>query len=125
MLVLRYGWDVNTWLSSTVIRKVRDAVIHEVRVNGIGISALLGGGVLDPSPRNAYLHLGGGDYLMRMNILIDIYGTVLSELPREPWIDNDFAYQLPAYYWVLRAMISKSTVDVSPEDVVDEVMRGR
>ncbi len=50
MLVLRYGWDVNAWLSSTVIRKVRDVIIHEVRIRSLEVNALLSRAI-DPSPQ--------------------------------------------------------------------------
>ncbi len=92
-----------------------------LRVRNTEINTLLGR-VIDPSPRDAYLYLGG-DYLMHLNILIDIYGTILSELPKEPWISNDLAYQLPAYYWTLRTMASRNTIDINPEDVINEIMR--
>ncbi len=122
VLVLKYGWNVNGWLSGTVIRRVRDVIIHEATVRGVGVDSLLGK-VADPDPLSAYLNLGG-DYLLRMNVLIDIYGTTLSELPREPWVGGDYAYQLPAYYWVLRAMVNRSRIDVDPGDVINEVVRG-
>lgn len=121
VLVLRYGWNVNDWLSGTVIRRVRDVIIHEATARGVGVNSLLGK-VADPDPLSAYLNLGG-DYLLRMNVLIDIYGTTLSELPREPWVGSDYAYQLPAYYWVLRAMVNRSRIDVDPNDVINEVVR--
>jgi hypothetical protein len=40
--------------------------------------------------------------------------TPLSELPtNEPWIKEDYAYQIPAYYYTLRTMISKKSIDIT------------
>jgi len=63
-----------------------------------------------------------GDYgLLENNIVINLTGAEhLSGLSTEPWIGKRYAYQIPAYYWVLRAMIRKG-VNVKPEDVLREI----
>ncbi|MFP3196459.1 MAG: hypothetical protein RXQ74_06280 [Caldivirga sp.] len=49
----------------------------------------------------------------------------LSELPREPWGGGRFAYQIPAYYWALRAMIERGSVNVDSDDVIKVINRSR
>jgi hypothetical protein len=63
-----------------------------------------------------------GDYgLLENNIVINLTGAEhLSGLSTEPWIGKRYAYQIPAYYWVLRAMIRKG-INVKPEDVLKEI----
>jgi energy-coupling factor transporter ATP-binding protein EcfA2 len=58
--------------------------------------------------------------MLRRNIAIYIgAATPLSELPTSvPWIKEDFAYQLPAYYHTLRAMVSKKSIDVTLDNVL-------
>jgi hypothetical protein len=59
--------------------------------------------------------------MLRRNIAIYIgAATSISELPtNEPWIREDYAYQVPAYYHTLRAMISKKSIDVTPSSVLN------
>ncbi|MFP3237929.1 MAG: hypothetical protein RXQ00_01860 [Caldivirga sp.] len=42
----------------------------------------------------------------------------LSELPSEPWVGGDYAYQVPAYHWALRTMVKGRKVNVEAEDVL-------
>jgi len=52
------------------------------------------------------------DYLLRGNIVIYTnMGTPISELPREPWIGKRCAFQIPAYYYALKAMARKKSLD--------------
>ncbi|KUO88141.1 MAG: hypothetical protein AT712_06480 [Caldivirga sp. CIS_19] len=60
--------------------------------------------------------------LLEENILISLVGAEgLSNLPGEPWIGRYYAYQIPAHYWVLRAMIRRGSINVKPEDVLKEI----
>jgi hypothetical protein len=62
------------------------------------------------------------DYgLLEKNIIINVglpRVTHLSELPSEPWVGRDYAYQIPAYYWALRAMIKRKSINVAPEEIL-------
>jgi len=62
------------------------------------------------------------DYgLLEKNIIINVglpRVTHLSELPSEPWVGRDYAYQIPAYYWALRAMIKRKSINVTPEEIL-------
>jgi hypothetical protein len=49
-------------------------------------------------------------------------GMKISDLPREPWIGKDYAYQIPAYYHALKIMANKRSTDISPEEVIREAM---
>jgi energy-coupling factor transporter ATP-binding protein EcfA2 len=63
------------------------------------------------------------DYLLRGNIAIYMnIGTPISELPREPWVGERYAFQIPVYYHVLKAMARKRSWDISPEDVIREAV---
>ncbi|MEM1606085.1 MAG: hypothetical protein QXW41_07585 [Fervidicoccaceae archaeon] len=59
---------------------------------------------------------------MRHNIIIYIAAAdEISEIPREPWIGREYAFQIPAYYYALRAMARKKSWEISPEDVRDVI----
>ncbi len=67
-----------------------------------------------------------------MNVFLNVYDYELrlSELPSEPWVrdvntDNVITIlpQLPAYYWVLRAMASKKSIGIEPSDVIKEIVK--
>ena len=58
--------------------------------------------------------------MLRRNIIIYIgAASSLSNIPvNEPWIMEDFAYQMPAFYHTLKIMISRRSIDVALKDVL-------
>jgi len=58
--------------------------------------------------------------MLRRNIIIYIgAASSLSKIPvNEPWIMEDFAYQMPAFYHTLKIMISRRSIDVALKDVL-------
>jgi len=59
--------------------------------------------------------------LLENNIVIDVSPPGvwhLSKLPSEPWIGKDYAYQIPAYYWAIRAVVEIGKANVTPEDLL-------
>ena len=61
------------------------------------------------------------DHLITNNIAIYVAALEkLAELPREPWIGRIYAFQIPAYYYTLRAIAKKNSLEVSIDDVVRE-----
>jgi hypothetical protein len=61
--------------------------------------------------------------MLRRNMAIYIgAATPLSELPiNEPWIKEDYAYQIPAYYYTLRTMISKKSINITLNSVLNNL----
>jgi energy-coupling factor transporter ATP-binding protein EcfA2 len=63
------------------------------------------------------------NYLLRGNVTFYTnIGIPISELPREQWIGERYAYQIPAYYYILKTMAKKKSWDISPEEVIREAM---
>jgi energy-coupling factor transporter ATP-binding protein EcfA2 len=61
--------------------------------------------------------------MLRHNIIIYIASSKeISEMPREQWIGREYAFQIPAYYYALKAMARKRSTDISPEEVIREAM---
>jgi len=58
--------------------------------------------------------------LLKHNVLIYTGGvyTYLSDIPRKEWVGRYHAYQIPAYYHVLKLMSERGSVEVRPEDVL-------
>jgi len=48
----------------------------------------------------------------------------ISPLPREPWVGERYAFQIPAYYYALRAIHRKRSTDIAPRDVLEEALKG-
>jgi hypothetical protein len=61
--------------------------------------------------------------MLRHNIIICVAAAdKISEIPREQWIGREYAFQIPAYYYALKAMARKRSTDISPEEVIREAM---
>ncbi|HWQ17763.1 MAG TPA: ATP-binding protein [Sulfolobales archaeon] len=61
------------------------------------------------------------DHLITNNIAIYVAAMErLTELPKESWVGRVYAFQIPAYYYTLRAIAKKNSLEVSINDVVRE-----
>jgi len=60
------------------------------------------------------------DVLLRENIAIYVDNRFhkLSELPPDTWISSRCAFQLPIYYWILKAIAEHRTLNVDVESVM-------
>jgi len=64
------------------------------------------------------------DAMLGENAVIEYYATdFLSELPKEPWVSRYMAFQIPAYYHVLRAIVLEGEVDVGPRRVLEVLVK--
>ncbi|MCG2864036.1 MAG: KAP family NTPase [Vulcanisaeta sp.] len=133
VLVVDYNWDYRRWLQEEVIERKIIRTLEEYeragRFSSIGkvLESLVDKGRAAAGDYGLGEFMGQpdaveGDYgFLENNIMINLTGAEhLSELPTEPWIGKRYAYQIPAYYWVLRAMIRKG-INVKPEDVLEEI----
>jgi len=129
-LVIRYGWDVRRWLQDRVIDHVIQVLTSAAKQEGKlptdvleRLIELARGnakdlGLSDTAHPDAVMGYFG---LLESNVIINVRlpGTVyLSELPREPWVGRWYAYQIPAYYWVVKAIIEKGSINVGVGDVL-------
>jgi len=130
-LINDYDWDVKAWLQTGVINHIENAIKkHAANTFNSTEEALkwlikkgsiaardYGLGEFTGQPDAVEGVLG----LLEENIMIDINPPGikhLSKLPNEPWMGRNHAYQIPAYYWALRAMIEKGTTNVKPDDIL-------
>ncbi|MDT7969508.1 MAG: ATP-binding protein [Vulcanisaeta sp.] len=130
-LINDYDWDVKAWLQTGVINHIENAIKkHAANTFNSTEEALKW---LIKKGSIAARDYGLGDFtgqpdavegvlgLLEENVMIDINPTGikhLSKLPNEPWMGRNHAYQIPAYYWALRAMIEKGTTNVKPDDIL-------
>jgi len=130
-LINDYDWDVKAWLQNRVINNIENTIkTHAANTFNSTEEALKW---LIKKGSVAARDYGLGDFtgqpdavegvlgLLEENIMIDINPPGikhLSKLPNEPWIGRNHAYQIPAYYWALRAMIEKGTTNVKPDDIL-------
>jgi len=54
-----------------------------------------------------------------MNTAFFIY---LTSLPKEPWIAETTAYQIPAHYWIMKAMVEEKISTPKPEHILRDVL---
>lgn len=60
------------------------------------------------------------DYLLKKNIImnVDVRFWKLSSLSKESWIGNDYAFQIPICYWILKTMYEKG-IDITTQNVLE------
>jgi len=59
------------------------------------------------------------------NMVISFVGAEpISPLPREPWVGRLYAFQIPAYYYALRAIHRKRSTGITPREILEEALRG-
>jgi len=62
---------------------------------------------------------------LKENIVVRVAGALsrISQLPREPWVGEEYAYQFPAYYYALRAIHRRKTLKIGPREIIEEAIR--
>ncbi len=58
--------------------------------------------------------------LLKHNVLIYTGGVYayISDIPKEEWVGRYYAYQIPAYYYALKAMVARRSLKVTPDDIL-------
>jgi energy-coupling factor transporter ATP-binding protein EcfA2 len=70
----------------------------------------------------AHIHLKTA--MLKHNVAVYVAGGVpISELPREDWVREYYAYQMPAFYHALRVALTRRSPYVTPDDVIGEAER--
>jgi energy-coupling factor transporter ATP-binding protein EcfA2 len=106
------------WIEDEVLRPVRD-VVEEVRgVLGEKLWDEIGVAVEDIDEADYRLKLS----MLRHNIAIYVAGaTHLTELPREGWVRERYAYQMPAYQHALKLAHERRDVRLKAESVLESL----
>jgi energy-coupling factor transporter ATP-binding protein EcfA2 len=106
------------WIEDEVIRPVGD-VIEEVKgVLGGKLWAEIGVAVENVDEADYNLKQS----MLRHNIAIYIAGaTQLTELPRERWVRERYAYQIPAYYHMLKLVHERKDVRLKAENILENL----
>lgn len=130
-LINDYDWDVKAWLQNRVINHIENTIkthaANTFNSTEEALKWLIKKGGIAARDYGLEDFTGQPDAvegvlgLLEENIMIDINPPSikhLSKLPNEPWMGRNHAYQMPAYYWALRAMIEKGTTNVKPDDIL-------
>jgi energy-coupling factor transporter ATP-binding protein EcfA2 len=121
-LELIWGEGLRRWLEGEVINGIKGFVQHlpkkQKRKALEEISASL-----DKVDDIGWTDPGIWKPMLRHNVIIYVAAAdKISEIPREQWIGREYAFQIPAYYYALKAMARKRSWDISPEEVIREAM---
>ncbi|MFZ8795293.1 MAG: ATP-binding protein, partial [Acidilobaceae archaeon] len=106
------------WVEDEVIRPVGD-VVEEVK-------GVLRGKLWD-EVGVAVENVDEADYNLKQSMLkhsIAIYiagATQLTELPRERWVGERYAYQIPAYYHMLKLVHERKDVRLKAENILENL----
>ena len=111
-----YGWDYRRWIERQAIMRVIDTFRTYQEEQGLsGINDVLAR--LIEKGKAAASSYGLGEFTSQPDAVEGFFNPLrentmiylglpgleaLSEMPSEPWIGKYFAYQIPAYYWVIK-----------------------
>ncbi|RLE57937.1 MAG: hypothetical protein DRJ40_01660 [Thermoprotei archaeon] len=124
-----YAWDVERWLEREIVRcwslysmiRRSDVLLKYLRSVVEEIDSLA------PIPITEELkqqlpEVALTQELLRQNMVIPLEPTnhLLSEVPREEWIGREWAWQVPLYYYIFRAILEKEQKPTS-ETILREV----
>ena len=60
---------------------------------------------------------------MKRNVIMNTaFFIYLTSLPKEPWIAETTAYQIPAHYWIMKAMVEEKISTPKPEHILRDVL---
>jgi energy-coupling factor transporter ATP-binding protein EcfA2 len=106
------------WIKSDVIRRLVDALedastsIPEDRL-WVEVEKV----VDNIDVAHVYLKMA----MLKHNVAVYVAGSMpISELPREDWVREYYAYQMPALYHALKVALARRSPYVTPDDVIEE-----
>jgi len=109
---------LKTWIK-TMIDSLRKVAI-EAESQGVTIGAFLEH--LKRVLEDGVETLGSKPFynlMLKANIALEVVGSQpISELPREPWVSEMYAFQIPAYYHIARAMVLRGELGVGYSEVL-------
>jgi hypothetical protein len=137
-LINDYDWDVKAWLQNRVLNHIENTIkrhaANAFNSTEEALKWLIKRGSVAARDYGLGEFVGQPDAvegilgLLEENVMIDINPPGikhLSKLPNEPWIGRNHAYQIPAYYWALRAMIEKGTTNVKSDDILNIIKHSK
>jgi len=103
------------WVEEEVLAVVRELLDEAMRELGERLWDEL---------RVAVEELDEADYslkqsMLKHNIILYTTGYKVSELPRERWVGERYAYQIPAYYHALKLMVERANAKVTVEELLE------
>lgn len=115
-IIKSYNWNLEKWIRikiSELITCLREYSQSENR-NLISIIKEIEGNVDELSWRKIWT------YLLKNNIVIEIDDRFdkMSTIPRDESIGSSAAYQVPIYYYTMKCIVEKGSLDVDPSDIL-------
>jgi len=115
-IIKSHNWNLEKWIRikiSELITCLREYSQSENR-NLISIIKEIEGNVDELSWRKIWT------YLLKNNIVIEIDDRFdkMSTIPRDESIGSSVAYQVPIYYYTMKCIVEKGSLDVDPSDIL-------
>ncbi|RLE54118.1 MAG: hypothetical protein DRJ40_11610 [Thermoprotei archaeon] len=126
-IYIKYSGNLEAWLRQLIQEKIAPIYtlaidlqqleyLHEVLENPDNIRPMIPG---IQEPKYVITRI-----MYEINIATQLVPDWLSPRPRTSyWIGKYRAYQVPAYYWILKTMIEENTPDIEPRQVMDRVVK--
>jgi len=115
-IIRSHNWSLEKWIRmkiSEIITCLREYSQSENK-NLIDIIKEIEGNVDELSWRKIWR------YLLKNNIVIEIDDRFekMSTIPKDESIGSSAAYQIPIYYYTIKCIIEKGSLDVNPSDIL-------
>mgnify|MGYP000601385557 CR=1 FL=1 len=125
LLMREYRWELIPYIDARV-RDVVSVIAEYIRDVGISIDEVIHQCRVAVENPDYLSYQRFWNYLLRYNVAMYVDARLhrLSTIDRCEWIGEDCAFQLPIYYWILRAIVDRRRLRVTARDVL-EVLRSR
>ena len=115
------NWNLEKWISK-IIENVQVTLKKCIRELGKNIQEVIKEllNTIENVDKIEYTKLW--DYLLENNIVTPLFNKWLSNKPsKDTWIGDYVAYKIPAYYYVIKTIVNKRSIDITIQDILKEI----
>ncbi len=119
LLMREYRWELVPYMDARV-KDVMSIIAEYIRDTGTSVDEVVRQCQVVVENPDYLSYQRFWSYLLRYNVAMYVDARLhrLSTIEKCEWIGEDCAFQLPIYYWILRAIVDKRRLRITARDVL-------